>query len=273
MLIRVLTDDVAKPGYHYEHGLSYLIETKDKKILFDTGQSDVFIRNASILGVDLADVDYLVISHGHYDHGGGIGNFLALNKKAKIYIRESAFSMLYSKQENEQLKTIGIAKGNIPKNRLIMTGDRHEINQNAFLFSGVKGRTLFPSRNSSLLKQTDQGLVEDDFDHEQNLLVTENDTTLLVVGCAHNGVINILEHLRTIYGIVPDHVLGGFHLYSSSTNTSEDEQKIHELGERLGKIPAKYHTGHCAGLGPFSMLQEILGDRINYRSAGSEFRI
>ena len=81
----------SRPDIEAEHGLSLYIETNGKKILFDMGQGELFIRNAKRLGIDLSDVDIAVISHGHYDHGGGLRSFLEINKKAPVYISEHAF--------------------------------------------------------------------------------------------------------------------------------------------------------------------------------------
>ncbi len=273
MKITVLINDIALDGFEHEHGLSYLIETKKDRLLFDTGQSDLFVRNAMKLGIDLAEVEHVIISHGHYDHGGGMKYFIKLNSRADILIRENAFGNLYSEQEGNRLKPIGIDRNDYPAKRLILTGEEHVIDKDLFLFSGVTGRKLFPSRNQSLLQETGKEIMPDKFDHEQNLVVKEGDKTLLVVGCAHNGVINILETLASRYGIVPDHVLGGLHLYSASTRTMESEENMLELAKYLKKHPASFYTGHCTGMEPYMYLKGILKDKISYLKAGSILEI
>ena len=75
-----------------EHGLSLLIESEGYKILFDTGQSDLFIRNAALLDIDIAEVDFLILSHGHSDHTGGLRHFLAINKKASVICKQEVFT-------------------------------------------------------------------------------------------------------------------------------------------------------------------------------------
>ena len=105
MKITSLVENTCSNGnYDVEHGLSLYIETEDKKILFDMGQTDLFVKNANIMGVDLSDVDVAVLSHGHYDHGGGLGKFLEINQKAPVYLSRYAFGKYY----NGSSKYIGL---------------------------------------------------------------------------------------------------------------------------------------------------------------------
>ena len=111
MIIKCLTDNIAyKESFLSEHGLSIYFEVNNKKILFDTGATDVFIKNSKQLKVELKDVDFLIISHGHYDHGGGLEEFLNINSKAKIYIQKTAFNDFYSLQEDNTTRYIGLDK-------------------------------------------------------------------------------------------------------------------------------------------------------------------
>lgn len=96
----LLENDLERQDLKNVHGLSFYIETEEKKVLFDFGPDDSFMRNAEKLGIDLKEVDLAVLSHGHQDHGGGIFEFLHYNKKAKVYIQEEAFLPHYSKREN-----------------------------------------------------------------------------------------------------------------------------------------------------------------------------
>ena len=96
MKITALTENTSKTGLPYEHGLSLYIETEKHNILFDTGQTELFAQNAGALGIDLGKVDIAVLSHGHYDHGGGLKSFLELNKTAPVYMSKFAFEPHYN---------------------------------------------------------------------------------------------------------------------------------------------------------------------------------
>ena len=101
MKIISLVDNISnKKGIGCEHGLSLYIETKEKKILFDTGASDLFLENAQKLGVDINDIDYAVLSHGHYDHGGGLKRFLEVNSTAEVIMKREAFEKYYTLRPN-----------------------------------------------------------------------------------------------------------------------------------------------------------------------------
>jgi len=109
-IITLIENHVNSPGLVAEHGLSLYIDTGNKKILFDTGQSGLFIQNAQKLGIDIREIDLLVISHGHYDHTGGLYQFLEVNKKATVYAKKEIFTPKYSgktrfigTQPNEEL--------------------------------------------------------------------------------------------------------------------------------------------------------------------------
>ena len=101
MRIVSLVDNISeRSDIGSEHGLSFYIETTNHKILFDLGASALFSKNAEILGIDLELVDTVIISHGHYDHGGGLKHFMTINQKAKIYIKKEAFLDYYSIKED-----------------------------------------------------------------------------------------------------------------------------------------------------------------------------
>lgn len=199
-----------------EHGLSLYIETPKHKILVDTGATGAFADNAECLGVDVKAVDIFVLSHGHYDHSGGILRFADMNPKATLYLQNKAKLAFYHKSETEE-RYIGInpAIGLLPQVKWI--NGNFNIDEELEIFSGVTGQTLWPEGNKELKqKLTDEnGIVEfvqDEFEHEQYLVISCEDKKILVSGCAHNGVINILEHYKKLYGNEPDVMISGFHM-------------------------------------------------------------
>jgi len=256
-----------------EHGLSLYIETENNKILFDTGQTAMFYKNADFLGVDLKKVDICVISHGHNDHGGGLKTFLEINPKAKIYINEKAFYKYYAKNQAGELIDIGLDDSVLKSGRIIFTGPHYRINDELELFSNIKGQKFIPSGNKSFLMKLKNMTIEDNFEHEQNLIIKKGGKCLLLAGCSHRGIINIIDHIENSLNLEADYVIGGFHLYNPSNNKSEDEHTVKKIAEYLLKSKSVYYTCHCTGIESFKVLKEIMGDKIQYLSGGDEIII
>ena len=256
----------------HEHGLSIYIETAEHRILFDTGAGSVFRRNAEKLGIDLATVDLLVISHGHYDHGGGLRTFLEVNSHAKIFLHKQAFEAHYSKQ-TEGAVHIGLDQTLLPNERFVFCGDQAVIDENIEVFSRVKSKRFFPSCNATLLMKHGDDFVPDDFAHEQNLVIRSSGKTMLIAGCAHKGIVNIVDACKDRLGQYPDYVVSGFHLSGSRGNQSETQDVVDAIGESLASTPSQYFTCHCTGIESFQRLKRILGEKIHYLSTGDRITI
>ncbi len=255
----------ASDEFGSEHGLSLFIEACGRKILFDTGQSGLFIKNAEKLGIDVSQADICVISHGHYDHGGGIKPLLDMNQKCRVYIKEKAFDNFYSDN-----RYIGLDKSLRKDPRMVFTSEHEEIEQGIRVFSGVKGRECFPIFNKNLHKEGDN----DDFSHEQSLVITEGNKTALFAGCAHNGIINIINRLKELNGgIAPDYVIGGFHLSDRKTGKCEENATVKKIARFLAENGTKHYTCHCTGKKGYELLRGELRDRLEYISAGQEINI
>ena len=274
MIITTLVENTCHlPQLSSEHGLSLYAEALEKKFLFDLGQGDLFLRNAKELKVAIQDVDFVIISHGHYDHGGGLRTLFHELPQVPVYIRETAFGNYYTNGPDGDEQYIGLDKTLLESSQVILTPRRLELHPGIELFSGVRGSDFNPSGNRQLLMDTEGALTPDTFDHEQNLIVTEGKKTFLFAGCAHRGIANIMEQFYRLKRHYPTYVIGGFHLYSRSKGVSEEPERITALGEYLKDKPTIYYTCHCTGLPAYQQLKEQLGEQIHYLSTGSHITI
>lgn len=274
MIIKTLVENTAVlPDYITEHGLSLYIETKKHKILFDLGENGAFFENAKKLNVNISDVDIVVISHGHSDHGGGLKLLLQKNQKASVYLQPKAFEKHYSNRPNGKQEFIGLDQKIRKSNRIIYTTDRFFIDTGIELFSNIKENKMLSLSNRVLLMDRGDERVWDTFEHEQNLIITENGKTVLFAGCAHNGIVNIVNQLMDMKKTPADYVFGGFHLYSNSSKKSEDPALVTQIAEYLKNTHSQYYTCHCTGVEPYDLLKNVMGDQIQYLATGSVVEI
>ena len=274
MVIKVLLENrTSSPEFGCEHGLSLYIETQKHKILFDMGASTIFLENAKKMGVDLSLVDIAILSHGHSDHGGGLPVFLDFNKRAKIYVHEKAAEGHYALRSNDKIAKIGISPQVMDEAKVVCTkGDWH-VDDGILLFSTVDKKNLCSKANDVLLINQDNEYVKDTFEHEQNLLLIENGKKILVTGCAHRGIVNIMERAMELAGGQLDIVIGGFHLSNPSTGVCEAETTIAGVAEYLNSYETKYYTFHCTGMEAYKKLKGLLGDKISYLETGNKLEI
>lgn len=272
MKITSIIENTSKINLPVEHGLSLYIEKDDgQSVLFDMGQSDLFARNAEVLGLEIANIGKAVISHGHYDHGGGLKTFLAENHCAKIYIHRDAFLPHYSLRETG-LRYIGLDKTLKNNERLVFCQDRIKIDESMTLFFDVRGNCCSPVGNRLLFGPAEN--QNDDFGHEQNLIMTEADKIVLFAGCAHCGIINILHKAQEITGKIPTHVFAGMHLVKSGLMEAEEKTFISHLATELKKYTnTLFYTMHCTGEEQFLQLKSIMGSQIKYLSCGENVTI
>ena len=278
MRVGVLMEN-ATPSSRFaaRHGLSLWLEiaTSDglRRVLFDFGPDGAFLDNARELGIEVGHADFAVLSHGHYDHGGGLGAYLAMtDASAPVLVRTEAFRPHASGTPlSHHLNGIDPAWAQHPRVTCV-PAEAHviELADGLALFTTQMRPHPTPVSNRRLLMQRDDGSwALDDFSHEQSLLVCERGRWMLVAGCAHAGILNIMDEAERIAGASLDVVVAGFHLMNPSAGTVEDAGVVRALAHVLAARPARYHTCHCTGVTPFGVLREVLGDRMDYLSAGT----
>jgi 7,8-dihydropterin-6-yl-methyl-4-(beta-D-ribofuranosyl)aminobenzene 5'-phosphate synthase len=274
MIIKTLVENTSiSDNYKCEHGLSLYIETKAHKLLFDLGQKDLFIENAAKMKIDLLQVDTVIISHGHYDHGGGLAEFLKINDKAKIYLQEKAFDKHYSLRKEDTKANIGLDEALKSNDRLVFNTGYLEIDDELELFAGVKGNELSSMSNKTLFMETAEGIKEDTFEHEQSLIITEAGKLFLIAGCAHKGIVNIVNHATSLKGRAMELIISGFHLYNPNTKMPEAAELVKKIAEMLNSTGSGYYTCHCTGLEAYSILKKVMNENIKYLATGSEIQI
>lgn len=272
MRITSLIENTSKSGLPVEHGLSLHIQLENGlNVLFDMGQRCLFAENAERLGISIADVDIAIISHGHYDHGGGLRRFLELNSKAKVYVHQDAFQPHYSLRENG-LAYIGLDKDLHDSERIVMCSSITPLADGMLLFADVDGKCCTPHGNR-LLFGPEQSL-NDNFSHEQNLMIEENGNRILVAGCAHSGIVNIIRKSVEVSGNPPTHVLAGMHLVKSGLEENAENAFITTLAtELMAYDKCQYFTMHCTGQEQYQKLKSLMSHRIEYLSCGETIDI
>jgi len=270
--ITVLSENsVIKPGGLIgEHGFSALVQRGEEKILFDTGQGYALVHNARILGVDLASVKKVVLSHGHNDHTGGLAEFLRVGGSRDVYAHPGIFDARYREVDDGPSKPIGI-----PFTRSYLEGlgahfhlseEPVQVTEGIMTTGIVPRRTSFERGDKTLMVGHDDGTCSPDPLSDDLSLTVEGEAGLAVLlGCAHSGLVNILNHVRQLLPEIPiKAVVGGTHLgLSGEEQMSATIEAMAEMGvERVG-------ASHCTGLAGSARLREALGDSFFFAGVGS----
>lgn len=219
MKLTVLTENMAGGKFLSEHGLSYLIEHDNKTVLFDTGHSDVFLKNASAMGIDLkSQADIIVLSHGHWDHGDG----LRFIKDKTLITHPSSFIKRYRKRNNTPLG-LTMSRQEIENNFDLITSDApYAITDDIIYMGHIPRLNDFEAQSTAF---TDS-LGQDDFvEDDSALAVIQNNELIIVSGCAHAGICNTIEHAKKVTGINKiKAVIGGFHLKKNNLQSQKTVQ-------------------------------------------------
>lgn len=278
MIVTALLDNCRladPPGLIGEHGLSLHIDLDGRRLLFDTGQSGAFMDNASRLSIDISGVDAVIVSHGHYDHGGGLPRFFEINGRAPVYLKKGADGEARAKVGPLPLIKIGIEAEVFAAHaaRFHFIKDEREILPGVWLLTDLPHTHPAPAGNRRLLVRRDGRLLRDDFAHELMMVIEDDGELVVFTGCAHRGIQNMIAAAMTRFPGRPIKALfGGFHLAKPVVDTlSESKERIAELARWISReTPVqKIYTGHCTGRQAYTLLKEILGDKIDYLAAGA----
>ncbi len=260
MKITALVENKSECELTPQHGLSFYIETNQHKMLFDLGKDHTFLENAKKRDIDIESIDIVIISHGHYDHGGGLHHFLEVNHTAKVYIQRKALDEYFSTASGKK-RYIGLDAEFKNHPQFILLDGGCKIDEELELFTVGAKEKCRSTANDALLDA--QG--RDSFDHEQNLIITEHGRKVMIMGCGHKGVVNILEAAQKYQ---PEICVGGFHLYSPSSGETVSEKLLEDICKELERYKEiQFYTCHCTGEKAFAYLAERLKN-IKYLSCG-----
>lgn len=266
MKATVIADNIGNGMLSGEWGLSILIEHNGKRILLDTGASSLFLKNMELLGEDVAQVDYAVLSHAHYDHANGMEPFFQNNGKAQFYVRKGAEENCYTKYGIIR-KYIGMPRGITEKfsRRIVYAEGCVSLCEGAHLLHHTTPELDALGKREHMYRRQGRRWVPDDFSHEQSLVLETAQGLLIFNCCSHGGVINTLREVEAAFPGKPVFgYVGGFHLFNKSPGEVRKlAQQIRETG--LSVI----WTGHCTGQRAFDILKEELGESLHQLAAGA----
>jgi len=266
----------SKKPFRAEHGLALLLETGDKKFLFDSGQSEVAVFNLALLGVHPAELDAIILSHGHYDHAGGLAATLVqAGKKLPVFCHADAFRARYARGGG------GVRFVGVPcvKERLASLGaefcllrDRYELAPGLIISGPVPRVTAYEKGDASLLAagpDNSCGSAQDTVPDDMAIYHAGDKGLTVISGCAHAGIINAVRHGLKLTGCGRLHaIVGGTHLGSVSP-----EQQEATLADLADLKPALVAANHCTGFYMLARLYALFGERFQPAFVGAEFEV
>ena len=245
--IRILVDNHAKDEFASEHGFSALIEVDNQSILFDTGQQEVIFTNAIKLGVDLKNIDKLILSHGHYDHTGEVSKILKLNPTCELFLHPEAMLPRFSIREGLAKSVAITAKNrqailNHPIDKIHWVSTPTKITTRLGLSGKITKQTNFEDHSGPFFLD-EKGTKIDPLNDDQSIWIETAEGLIILTGCCHSGIINTIEHIKKQTGISKIRaIIGGFHLRSASKEKIDQTIAALKCYDIQELIPC-----HCTG--------------------------
>ena len=256
-----------------EWGLSILVETDEVNILLDTGQSISAGYNADILGIDLSRIDRIVLSHGHFDHTGGLRHVLRkMRKRVEIIAHPDIWAAKYSRRQGkdryigipflrQELEGLGASFN--------LTTKPVKITDNIMTTGEIPMVTDYEEIDPDLVVKEDTGWQPDKLLDDRALIINTEPGLIVILGCAHRGIINTLYYAQQLTGVKRVHtVLGGCHLFGASQERVRSTiAALKELGVQ------KIGVSHCTGLPAAAIMAQEFGDKFFFNNAGTSINL
>jgi 7,8-dihydropterin-6-yl-methyl-4-(beta-D-ribofuranosyl)aminobenzene 5'-phosphate synthase len=262
-----------------ENGLALYIEANGMRVLFDTAMTETFARNAERLGIDIQVVDMAIISHYHFDHGGGLTYFLETNQKAKVYLRRWNVGDCYFRAFGIINKFVGLDRAVFQEHadRFVFVDTFTEVASHVFILTEVESPYPQPRGNRHLFVKEGNARQLDGFKHELEMVFQEPEGLVVFTGCSHQGILNMVATVSEQFDGLPiKAVFGGFHLIGLPllNQMAESKSEVAGMGREMLKYPIeKAYTGHCTGTRAYRILKEIMGEKLAYLSTGSHVEV
>ena len=252
-----------------EHGLSYLIESQNHTVLFDTGQQVALSHNAAKLNIDLSRIDAVVLSHGHYDHTGGLNHLLEKNTAFRLYAHPDVFATKLRLVEKKKYKKIGIPiKRAVLENtdvQLVLTDSTCEIAPGISTSGEIPLENDFETIEPDFFIEQEGRIMPDTLADDQALILDTQNGFVVLLGCSHRGVINTLNQVVKLTGKHKIHaMIGGLHLGKAS------DAKLNKIMDHLaGFSLEKIGVSHCTGTKAMLALFNTFKDSVFVNTVGS----
>jgi 7,8-dihydropterin-6-yl-methyl-4-(beta-D-ribofuranosyl)aminobenzene 5'-phosphate synthase len=269
--ITTLSDNTAgRDGFMGELGLSILVESDETKVLFDTGQSLSTTHNARLLGIDLSQIDKIVLSHGHFDHTGGLKRILRkVGKEIEVIAHPDIWQKKYNNSESGESRYIGIPFSRRELEdlgaRFKLTPEPTAISESIMTSGEIPIVTDYEEIEPSLVVKANGNFKPDIFRDDQALIIKTPPGLVVILGCAHRGIINTLYHAQRLSRVKKiDSVFGGCHLMNAS------EERIWRTVDTLKELGVgRLGVCHCTGMAASVIMAQEFGDRFLQNNAGT----
>lgn len=266
--ITLLVDDASNSDLTAEHGLSVWIETTHHHILFDTGQGPALATNAELLNIDLSQTQFLVLSHGHYDHTGGIPHVLQCNRDIELFCHPCAVQPRYNIL-SDVTKSIHMPRASMAaldkhsNRRLHWVSEPVRLCEDIGLTGPIPRKSTFEDDGGPFFLDPN-GRRKDHIDDDMALWINTSKGLVVFMGCCHAGLTNTLHHIRHLSGVSTIRaVIGGFHL------TGAGPKRIAQTLSGLEEMdPAVIVACHCTGEKAVATFRTVLNGRVSKGYAG-----